>query len=557
MNESTDSTAIFAPIWRRKWWILVTALIVAAGTYFYYKKQPETFQATTQVYLGAGAEAAFAEKQSSRNPVTSAGNQAALINSVVIESAKVALRKGTARLDKVAAKGKVKAKAAEKSQFVQVTAESHSAGGAALLANTVAAAYVKRWTNTHQRNVLEALTLARRQLNRIEAAAAAASAATAPTTGTTKSKGGKAPAAKPQSGSSVIQAAQLSSKINQLEAQLGIVGVRQVKPARPHSSTLVGPHPRKNAEFAFVIALVLGSFAAFSLSRFNRRLRTLGDIEAALHHEVLTSLPKVRSPIVRRDGWIAPSRHLVEPLRRLQTTLMLEHMPGESQHSSPRSVLFVSAEPGDGKSTVAADIALVHGEGGEQVMLIEADFRRPVQARALGVEPDRGLSDVLTGRLALVDALQIVHSLAGQVASPPSTNGAVATAVQPQGPGNVWALVAGPPVPNPPALLAGGGMADLVRTAAEDYDRVLIDAPGPLAVSDVMPLLGIVEAIVLVARLGHTREQAAVQLHQLLARTPTAPVLGVVANGVPRAEISKYGAGATPQRRWPGSLVGR
>ncbi len=252
-----------------------------------------------------------------------------------------------------------------------------------------------------------------------------------------------------------------------------------------------------------------------------------------------------------------PSRHLVEPLRRLQTTLMLEHLPGEAQHSSPRSILFVSAEPGDGKSTVAADLALVHSEGGEQVMLIEADFRRPVQARALGVEPDRGLSDVLTGRLVLADALQVVHSVAGQVAAPLSSNGAVATAVAPQGAGAVWALVAGPPVPNPPALLAGAAMAELVRSAAEDYDRVLIDAPGPLAVSDVMPLLGIVEAIVLVARLGHTREQAAVQLHQLLARTPTAPVLGVVANGVPRAEISKYGAGATPQRRWPGSLVGR
>jgi succinoglycan biosynthesis transport protein ExoP len=554
MNETTDATAIFAPIWRRKWWILFTALLVAAGTYFYYKKQPETFQATTQVYLGAGAESAFAEKQSSRNPVTSAANQAALINSVVIESAKLSLRHGTVHLDKVAAKGKVKAKASEKSQFVQISAESHSAGGAALLANTVAAAYVKRWTTTHERNVLAALTLARRQLSRIEAAAA--KAVTAPTTGA-GSKGGKAPAAKPQSSSSVIQSAQLSAKINQLEAQLGIVGVRQVKPARPKASTLLGPHPKKNAEFAFVIALVLGSFAAFFLSRFNRRLRTLEDIEGALHQEVLTSMPKVRTPIVRRDGWLSPSRHLIEPLRRLQTTLMLEHLPGEAQHSSPRSILFVSAEPGDGKSTVAADLALVHSEGGEQVMLIEADFRRPVQARSLSVEPERGLSDVLTGRLALADALQVVHSMAAQVSSPPSANGAVATAVQPQGPGAVWALVAGPPVPNPPALLAGAAMTELVRAAAEDYDRVFIDAPGPLAVSDVMPLLGIVEAIVLVARIGHTREQAAAQLHQLLARTPTAPVLGVVANGVPRAEISKYGAGATPQRRWPGSLVGR
>ncbi len=333
--------------------------------------------------------------------------------------------------------------------------------------------------------------------------------------------------------------------------------MRQVKPAKPRASTLVSPHPRKNAEFAFVLALVLGAFAAFFSSRFNRRLRTLADIEGTLHQEVLTSLPKVRAPIVKRDGWITPSRHLVEPLRRLQTTLMLEHLPGEAQHSSPRSILFVSAEPGDGKSTIAADLALVHSEGGEQVMLIEADFRRPVQARALGVEPDRGLSDVLTGRLVLADALQVVHSMAGQVAAAPSTNGAVATAVGTQMAGAVWALAAGPPVPNPPALLAGAAMADLVRSAAEDYDRVVIDAPGPLAVSDVMPLLGLVEAIVIVARVGHTREQAAVQLHQLLARTPTAPVLGVVANGVPRAEISKYGAGATPQRRWPGSLVGR
>ena len=146
MNETTDANAIFPPIWRRKWLILLTALLVAAGTYFYYKKQPATFQAATQVYLGAGAESAFAEKTSSRNPVTSGGNQAALINTVVVESAKLALRKSTVHIDKVAAKSKVKAKSGEKSQFITITAESHSARAAALLANTVAAAYVKRWT---------------------------------------------------------------------------------------------------------------------------------------------------------------------------------------------------------------------------------------------------------------------------------------------------------------------------------------------------------------------------------------------------------------------------
>ncbi len=550
MNETTDATAIFAPIWRRKWWILITALIVAAGTYFYYKHQPAKFSATTQVYLGAAAESPLAEKSTGKSSVNSSSNQAALINSVVVESSKRTLRKSTVQIDKAAAKGKVRAKAPEKGEFISITAESHSGKAAALLANTVAAGYIKRSTAQHQRNVLAAINIARRQLNRIEASHEQSAE---PSEGK-GSKGAKSPPVqKSLGGSSVIQAAQLSSKINQLEAQLGIVGVRQVKPARPKSSVLLSPHPRKNAEFAFVIALVLASLAAFFLSRLNRRLRSVADVEATLHHEVLTSLPKVRSPIVRREGWTAPSRFLVEPLRRLQTTLMLETLPGAEHHSSPRSILFVSAEPGDGKSTIAADLALVHSEAGEQVMLIEADFRRPVQARALGLAPDRGLSDVLTGRLALVDALQAVHSVPGQIAGSPSTNGAVET----NGPGVVWALVSGPPVPNPPALLAGGAMAELVRSATEDYDRVLIDAPGPLAVSDVMPLLGIVEAIVLVARVGHTREQAAIQLQQLLARTSTAPVLGVVANGVPRAEISKYGAGATPQRRWPGSLVGR
>jgi polysaccharide biosynthesis transport protein len=555
MNDTTDATAILAPIWRRKWLILLAGLLVAGGTYFYYKRQPGLYQATTQVYLGAGAEEQLTEKSGGRNAVTSSSNQAALINSVVVETAKRQLRKSTVHVSKVAAKGKAKAKAPEKSQFITVTAESHSPRGAALLANTIAAVYIKRWSTNHRRDVLAAINIARRQLNRLEAAHATA---TAPS-GTTTTKGGKAAAPPPKAsnGSSVIQAAQLSTKINQLESQLAIVGVRQVKPARPRGSVLLSPHPKKNAEFGFVIGIVIASIAAYALSRLNRRLRSLTDIESILHHEVLTSLPKVRSPIVKRDGWTAPSRFLVEPLRRLHTTLLLEPMSGEGRHASPRSILFISAEPGDGKSTVAADLALVQSEAGEQVMLVEADFRRPVQARMLSVAADQGLSDVLTGRLALADALQVVHSTPAQIVAAPSNNGAVATAVEPRGPGAVWALVSGPPVPNPPALLAGTQMGELIRTASEDYDRVLIDAPGPLAVSDVMPLLGIVEAIVLVARVGHTREQAAAQLHQLLARTPTAPVLGVVANGVPRAEISKYGAGATPQRRWPASLVGR
>ena len=70
---------------------------------------------------------------------------------------------------------------------------------------------------------------------------------------------------------------------------------------------------------------------------------------------------------------------------------------------------------------------------------------------------------------------------------------------------------------------------------------MLIDAPPPLQVSDVMPLLRMVDGIVIVARVGHTREASAERLAQLLARTSSAPVLGVVANARLTADIKKYG----------------
>jgi Mrp family chromosome partitioning ATPase len=87
-------------------------------------------------------------------------------------------------------------------------------------------------------------------------------------------------------------------------------------------------------------------------------------------------------------------------------------------------------------------------------------------------------------------------------------------------------------------------MSELLHAAVEDFDSVLIDAPPALAFSDVMPLLSAVDAIVLVARAGHTRESAAHRLHQMLAQTLSAPVLGVVANDVARADMNRYGGGS-------------
>lgn len=95
-------------------------------------------------------------------------------------------------------------------------------------------------------------------------------------------------------------------------------------------------------------------------------------------------------------------------------------------------------------------------------------------------------------------------------------------------------------------------MGELLRSLAEELDYVLIDAPPPLEVSDVMPLLPAVDGIILVTRIGHTRDVSAQRLAQLLARTVSAPLLGIVANCVPRKDIERYGfawAPTAPKRR--------
>jgi Mrp family chromosome partitioning ATPase/capsular polysaccharide biosynthesis protein len=565
MDETTDATAIFAPLWKRKWLILTVAILVAAGSYLYYKRQPSLYSAATQVYLGNGAEeqsqinasGSAAKKAGSPNPAT----QAALINSSIIEEA---VRERLRRAPKTppvraALKGKTKAKSAEKSEFIAINGEAHNARGVALLVNTTAQTYVKRQNAHYRREVEAAIALSRRQIRRIEAGQLQA-------TSTSK---GKAAAKGSASTTATIQSATLSTKINQLEADLAVSEVTQVNPAKPKQSKLLSPHPRSNALFGFAIGLVLAAFAAYALSRLDRRLRSLAAIEEIFQTQVLTALRSVRRPLLHRDGHPAPAYVLRESLWRLQTTLQVgstnENGRESGSHaengrtSSPRVILCVSADAGDGKSTLVGALALAWGQAGQRVAVVEADFRRPVLGRLLDVGASPGLADVLTGALTVEEATQEVSLLpqdGASSAAQASAGGNTATVVESSG--SVSVLVGATKVANPPALLGRPATPELLRALAEDFDYVLVDAPSPLQVSDVMPLLGAVDGIVIVARVGHTRAASAERLMQLLQHTPSAPVLGVVANAVSQADVKKYGIYAGQYKRGlRHSLIGR
>jgi Mrp family chromosome partitioning ATPase/capsular polysaccharide biosynthesis protein len=542
MNETTDATAIFAPLWKRKWLILAVGILVATATYVYYKHKPSVFGASTTLYLGSGSEAQLRlgnSQQSSSSPSQNSlylADQAQLINSSLVgEAVLLRLLKEHTRVARVAAAGSAQASSTTDSDFIAISTKAHSPQAAAKLANTYAQVYLDQQNASYLHVANTTLASQRKQLK-----------ATRKIPGPT----------------SQIQAQTLDEHISQLESDLaaGGNGYKQINPAVAGGLPL-SPEPKRNAIFGFALGILLAAIVAYAFSRFDRRLRSLADIEAAFAMQILTALPKIRRPVVSRDGGeLAPAQSLREPLRRLHTTLQLWDTPERDERSAPRSILFVSPDAGDGKSTLIADLALVQREAGERVVIVEADLRRPVQAKLLGIDGAHGLTEVLAGKLDISEAMQIVQSVSPAMTNSNSTGSTegVATAVQSHPSGTLSVLVSGGIVANPPALLEGRTVAGLLRTVAEDYNYVLIDAPPPLVVSDVIPLLHMVDAIVIVARVGHTREASAQRLVKLLGQASSAPVLGIVANAVSSADLRAYGfSSAYSEQRGRRSLIGR
>ncbi|HEY4451178.1 MAG TPA: Wzz/FepE/Etk N-terminal domain-containing protein [Solirubrobacteraceae bacterium] len=544
MNDTTDATAIFAPLWRRKWLILAVGIVVGVASYFYYKREQPTYASSTQIFLGASAEEqAPGEKASTKLQSASVTDQVAVINSIIAERVHQQLvREGKAPLARSA---KIRARNPEKSEFIVISVEGpHTAAGPALVANLTAQTYISRVRSSHKRVVERAIAIARGQLRRVEAAGA-------PQPSSSKEKRGGSSAPSPVT---VLRATTLSTKINELESTLGATGAIQVKPANPATAKLLGPQPRKDAIFGFALGILLAAIAAYILSRSDRRLRSLPGIEAAFQLPILAALPKVGRPVVVREGRPIPSRVLLEPLRTLHAALRLGDSADSAAGTSRRIILAISPDAGDGKSSVIADLALVQRDAGLRVAIVEANFRRPVQARLLGLDQPQGLAGVLAGGVPIEEALTPVRPAEPPVPAQPG--GAVLTAVGARA-GSLSLLAGDRQVANPPALMAHEALPGILSTLAAEFDYVLIDAPSPLEFSDVLPLLGGVDGLIILARVGHTREVAVRRLMDLLLRTPSAPVLGIVANCVGTRDSERYGFATSSGSVWQRKPIGR
>lgn len=262
-----------------------------------------------------------------------------------------------------------------------------------------------------------------------------------------------------------------------------------------------------------LMGLFLANLTAILLEMQDRSLKSIPEIKQRFAFQVLGIVPldilqsSQGGIVVQRE----PDSFASEIYRMIQTNLKFLAVKRQ-----PKVILMTSSVPGEGKSTVAANLAAAMSQLGRKVLLIDGDLRKASQHELWQISNKAGVKDVVAHKTPLA-----------QVVARPMKQ--------------LDILTAGTIAPNPLALIDSPEMSQLVAAARKEYELVIIDAP-PLAVTaDVLTLSKLTDGIVFVSRPGVVENESAELAKETLANARLEEqVLGMVINGVKPKEFDRY-----------------
>ena len=313
-----------------------------------------------------------------------------------------------------------------------------------------------------------------------------------------------------------------------------LTNVRIVESALP-PRTPFKPSYTKNALLGFLAGLLAGVGLAVLLDSFDRSLRSADQVVQYLRLPVLGVIPPSRAVLDHGYGYgygygysqstqaegsakpgsgkskktipiellphDLPQSTVAEAYRALRTSLLLSRADGV------KSFVVTSAVPLEGKTSNALNLAIVLGQLGRRVLLVDADLHRPHIHEVLNVSNQIGLVSVLAVRAELDEAIQATHIP------------------------NVCVLPAGPLAPDPSGLLHSEAMRRFLASAAGTFDHVVFDSPPVLAVTDAVLIAHLTDGAILCVRAGATSREKVAQARDELLRG-RASVLGVLLNSL-------------------------
>jgi len=282
----------------------------------------------------------------------------------------------------------------------------------------------------------------------------------------------------------------------------------------------VASHPKKTIILSLVVvaATIIGVLLVFLLEQLDKGFRSGDQIERMTGVSILSLVPALtgfgKSRQTPPDYILErPMSAYGEAVRGLYTSLLLSHVD-----SPPKTVVFTSAQSGEGKTTLALSLTRMLAKSGRRVILIDTDLRKPSVSTFLGIPTDPGLVELLAGETKLEDVVRTDEASGAQI------------------------ITAGKFATNAADIVASDHMKRLIEGLAQSYDLVILDSPPVLAVSDARILATLVDRVVFTVRWADTRrETVAMALKQIVASE--AKLAGVVLNVVNVKKHAQYGYG--------------
>jgi len=262
--------------------------------------------------------------------------------------------------------------------------------------------------------------------------------------------------------------------------------------------------------------LTLGMFVVYVMDVLDDRFRSVEEIQWQLRAPVLSIIrempPREGEGVEVLEVVADPNSPASESFRTLRTALALSDRP-------TGAVVITSTQPGDGKSTVSANLALTYAHVGKRTLLVDGDLRRPGLTQLLGLRGEPGISEVLRDTAPIAEAIQA----------------RLKTNIVP----DLDVLPCGRRPANPAELLAGPRTAELLNWAVEHYDQVIIDSPPAPLASDTAIWGRLADGVILVLQPEKNKRRAVIRAAEYLALLKI-PLLGIVINRLSNEKEKDY-----------------
>lgn len=295
--------------------------------------------------------------------------------------------------------------------------------------------------------------------------------------------------------------------------------IYQVLPLQnaPRPNVPSSPKWPMNLAIGALAGLLVGLVIVVLRKQLDSRIRYTNELETITNAGVLGVIPKAKNLATPSRGGLGSLGNTSESFRMLRTNLRYV-----SADKPPRSLVITSAAQGEGKSTVAANLARVLAAAGQKVILVDTDLRRPVVHETFDVDNSVGLTEVLTGQATLNDV------------------------IKPGDHKNLALITSGRIPPNPSELLGSRRMTAVIEALEERY-FVILDAPPLLPVTDSGLLAVAADGAAVVYHYGKTHREQIALCTKILDQVG-AEYFGSVLNMTPEKEMGSaiygYGAGS-------------